>query len=144
MNDETEFKLIPIRTDKNTNFILFKVNLPPKITYTFLPVTLSDNEPKLGQTLISIGGEIENTVSVGRVVSLEMKDSIVGTSTIKYLSSIDTDVSAKDLVNGSPVLNLSGSVVGMKLGNDDLKSFTPVATLKKDIDFIIETIPKVQ
>ena len=141
MNDGMEFKLIPIGVDKKTNFILFKVNLPEKTSYPFVPVTLSDSEPKLGQTLVSLGGYETNSVSVGRVTSLDMKESGTGTSTVKFLSGINTDVSSKDLVDGSPVLNLSGEIVGVKLRNDELKTFTPISVLKKELTTLIELVP---
>jgi S1-C subfamily serine protease len=143
MSDGTEFKLIPIGVDKTTELILFKANLPEKTTYPFVPVTLSDSEPQLGQTLVSLGGDISNTVSVGRVTSLDMEESGTGTSTVKYLAGINTDVSSKDLVDGSPVLNLTGEVVGIKLGNNEVKTFTPVTLFKKEIATLLELVPPV-
>jgi S1-C subfamily serine protease len=143
MSDGTEVKLVPLGVDKKTNFILFKANLPEKTTYPFAPVSLADSEPKLGQTLISLGGETENAVSVGRVTSLDIKESGMGTSTVKYLASIVTDVATKDLVGGTPVLNLSGEVAGIKLGNNELRVFTPISVLKKELASLVET-PKAQ
>lgn len=169
MSDGVEFKLIPTGLDKKTNFILFKVNPAEvtedsfsassltaqvesgaqvaKVTnktadrqiYTFTPATLSDSEPKLGQTVVSIGGDISNAVSVGRVISLQVKDLITSITTTKYLAGIDTDVSERDLVVGSPILNLSGDIVGMKLSNDLSKSFTPISVLKKELPALMET-----
>ena len=144
MSDKVELVLTPIGIDKQTNFILFKAALQPEKAqdkspnYTFVPAVFGDNEPKLGQTLISLGGEVTNAVSVGRVVSLLLKDSSVGTTTVKYLASIETDVSSKDLVDGSPLFNLSGDVVGLKLLDDPLKSFTPISVLKKELSLLIE------
>ncbi len=143
MSDGAEFKLIPMGVDKKTNFILFKANLPLKTTYTFTPVTLSDSELKLGQTLISIGGQTANAVSVGRITFLQMKESGIGTTTTKMLSDIDTDVSTKDLVDGSPALNLSGEVVGMQLTDDGARSFTPISILKRELPILTEA-PKTQ
>ena len=154
MNDGTEIPVTPLGIDKQTNFILFKVNQTAKSadkspekspeknlekTTTFVPVTLGDSEPKLGQTLIGLGGDTTNAVSVGRVVSLQIKDLNVGTSTTKYIAGIDTDLSTKDLVDGSPVFNLSGDVVGVKLSLDALKSFTPISVLKKELPILTET-----
>jgi S1-C subfamily serine protease len=148
MNDGTEFTLIPQDVDKQTNFILFKSIIPEKTTentkissYVFTPATLSDQEPKLGQTLTSLGGEVNNSVSVGRVVSLDTKESGTGTSTVKYLSNINTDLPTTNLVDGSPVFNLSGEVVGVELASNNPKSFTPISVLKKELTILIE-IPK--
>ena len=137
-SDGTELTLTPYGADKQTNFILFKAVQPEKNPYTFVPAIFGDNEPKLGQTLTSLGGETNNSVSVGRVVSLEMKESGTGTSTVKYLVSINTDISSAGLVPGSPTFNLSGDVVGIKLSLDALKSFTPVSVLKKELGILLE------
>lgn len=133
LNDGTNIKIVPEGVEKQTNFILFKAELPEKSTLTFSPASLSSTEPKLGQTLISLGGDISNAVSVGRILSLDIKDTTVGSTTTKTLISIDTDVSSKDLVTGSPVFNLSGDIIGIKLTNDPLKSFTPISVLKREL-----------
>ncbi len=142
MSDGKEFDLKPLDPEKQTNFILFKVVIPEKTTYTFTPAKFSDVEPKLGQTLIGLGGSISNAVSVGRVTGLEIKDSIVGTTTVKYLASIESDLTSKDLVNGSPIFNLSGDVVGIKLSSDTSGDFTPTASLKKDFATLTAVPPK--
>lgn len=142
MSDGKEFPLIPMGVDKQTNFILFKANQGEKVndktSYPFSPAKFADADPKLGQTLIALGGDETNAVAVGRILSLEMKESGVGTSTIKYLSGITTDVSTKDLVDGSPAFNLSGDVVGFKLSSDSSKVFVPVSILKKEQTVLTE------
>ncbi len=148
MNDDKEFPLVPMGKDKQTNFILFKAGEANKTTdkpadktpYVFVPATFSDTEAKLGQTLIALGGDTSNSVAVGRVVALQMKDSTVGSTTTKSLISIDTDIISKDLIAGSPIFNLSGNVVGVKLSNDPAKSFTPISVLKKEMVTLIETV----
>ncbi|MCX6701612.1 MAG: S1C family serine protease [Candidatus Zambryskibacteria bacterium] len=150
MSDGVELTLTPQGIDKQTNVILFKAVQPEKTTgntipniYIFIPAVFSSTEPKLGQTLIGIGGETINAVSVGRVTSLDMKESGTGTSTVKYLVNINTDLSTSNLTDGSPVFNLSGDVVGVKLSLDASKSFTPVSVLKKEIVTLTE-VPKTQ
>lgn len=147
MHDGKEFPLIAMGVDKQTNFILFKANQGEKVTektsYQFYPVVLSDVDVKLGQTIIALGGIEDNAISVGRVLSLDMKETGYGTSTIKYLSGINTDVSTKDLIDGSPAFNLSGDVVGFKLSNDSSKVFVPVSILKKELN-VLNDLKKVQ
>ena len=156
MSDGTEFSLTPTGVDKQTNFILFKTIISDKPLdktasstpsikgdYVFVPATFGDVTPRLGQTIISVGGEEVSAVSVGRVVSLAMKDSSTGTTTTKYLASIDSDLSTKDLVDGSPAFNLSGDIVGVKLSLDASKSFTPISVLKKELTILQES-PKSQ
>ena len=141
MNDRVEFKLVPQGISKDTKFILFKVVIPEKAPpYTFIPASLSDTQPKLGQTLISLGGKDTNAVSVGRVTSLDMKESGTGTSTIKYLANISVDISTKDLVSGNPLFNLSGDIVGIKIGDDESKNFVPIALFKKELTVLQESV----
>ncbi len=133
-SDGSEFQLNPLGVDKQTNFIEFKVISSDKTkSYIFTATSFSDTEPKLGQTVIGLGGETENAVSVGRVVSLQTKNSNTSSSTAKTLIDIDTDLSTKDLVDGSPVFNLSGDIIGIKLSSDSARSFTPVSFLRKEI-----------
>ncbi|MEQ1500234.1 MAG: serine protease [Parcubacteria group bacterium] len=143
MSDGKEFKLVPTGVNKQTDFILFKAVLPEKDpkdkkVYVFEPVIFAENEPKLGQTIISIGGDDKNTVAVGRVVGLNMRDLGVGTTSTKFLSGIETDIVNRELVGGSPAFNLSGSLIGIKLSSDPSKVFVPISTLKKDIQTLLE------
>ena len=133
-NDGSEFQLNPLGVDKQTNFILFKVIPSDKSKgYTYMPASFADVEPKLGQTVIGLGGDTETSVSVGRVVLLETRNTGTGSTTTKSLVSIDTDLVSKDLISGSPIFNLSGDIVGIKLTSDQLKSFTPVSFLKREM-----------
>ncbi len=144
MSDGTVFELTPQNPELQTNFILFKPKLPEKTTYPFSPAVFSSVEPKLGQTVIGLGGDTTNAVGVGRVVSLSMKDSGVGTTTTKILANIETDLSSKDLVTGSPLFDLSGDLVGIELSLDPVKTFTPVAFLKKDLVTLTTPVTPVQ
>lgn len=138
LNDGTQVKLIPQGIDKQTNFVAFKPELAEDQKVSFTPASFSEVEPKLGQTFISMGGEISNAVSVGRSVSFNFKEVEVGTSTTKSLIGINTDVQSKDIVNGSPLLNLSGDIVGVKLSGDDLKTFTSIEILKRELPNLVE------
>jgi S1-C subfamily serine protease len=140
MSDGTTFTLMPINPEKKSDIILFKVNSSEKkadSTYIFAPAVLGDAEPKLGQTVVTVGGEEKNDIAVGRISSLETKN--IGTTTAKYVTSIDTDLIFKDIESGSPLLNLTGSVIGIKLSSDTTKSFTPIALLKKELQALSET-----
>ncbi len=162
MSDGTVFFLSPLGLDKTTNFILFKANQSVKLAenntdstgqnssqtaltaqtsktnYVFVPAIFSGEEAQLGQTVVALGGEVNNAVAVGRVTSLDMKSSGTGTTTTKYIVAINTDISAKDLTDGSPIFNLSGDIVGIKLSLDNSKSFTPISVLKKELGILIE------
>ncbi len=137
LSDGATMQLIPQGIDKQTNFIAFKVDPEDLQKISLTPATFSEAEPQLGQTFISLGGEVSNSISVGRTISLITKEKEVGTSTTKYISGINTDVSSKDIVDGSPLLNLSGDIAGIKLLNDDLKTFTVVSILRKELPELI-------
>ncbi len=141
MSDGVKIPLLAMGIDRQTNFILFKANEKlekDKTPYAFSPAKFSDADPKLGQTVISVGGSVSNAVAIGRTVSLIQKDSTVGTTTTKYLATVETDLSTKDLYTGSPLFNLSGDVIGMKISGEASKSFIPGALLKKDINTLSE------
>jgi S1-C subfamily serine protease len=132
--DGKQFTLAPIGIDGKTNSILFVANQTDKAKYDFIPAKFSSSEPQLGQTIISLGGSVTNSVSVGRIISLPIKESGVGTTTTKYISSIEADTSSNDVVLGSPLFDLSGYVIGMKLSDAYSKYFTPSLILKNEID----------
>lgn len=137
-SDNTEIPLEPILTDKKSQVGFFKAK--PVDKFTFVPVRLFTADLKLGQTIISVGGDRSNAISVGRVVSLNTKDvPAVGTSTpIKYVSSIVGDTAPEDGVAGAPVISLSGDVVGMSLSSfSSAKSYLPSALIKQEFDSIV-------
>jgi S1-C subfamily serine protease len=140
MNDGTEIALLPTGLEKKTNFMLFRPT-DAKLKYDFVPAALAAADLQLGQTVVSLGGDASNAVSVGRVISLAMKESGTGTSTIKYVASIETDVSSKDMVDGSPLFNLSGDIVGVKLSDSGSKIFVPDSVLKKELPALNDPTP---
>ena len=137
-SDGTEYKLTPIGVDKKTNSMFFKVNFLLNVKYLFYPAKISTTDLQLGQTVIGLGGDTKNTVAVGRVSSFVTKDSGVGTTTTKYVSGIETDVSTKDMTTGSPFFNLSGDLVGMKLSQGDSASFIPISIIYKELNTITQ------
>ena len=140
LSDGTNVTLTPLGVDKKTNTMLFKAIQPEKNQIVFTPATLAENDVKLGQSVIGLGGDESNAVSVGRVSSLNIKTLEItnSTSTTKYISGIETDISLRDIVFGSPLFNLSGDVVGMKISDNSSKYFTPVSLIKKDIVSLTE------
>ncbi len=140
MSDDTKIVLNATGIEKQTNFIMFKpvVVEADASKYVFTPASITDVEPKLGQTLISVGGNTTNTIAIGRALTLINKDLTVGTTTTKYLSTIDTDLPTKDLLSGSPLFNLSGDVVGMKPSSDSGKIFVSAVVLKREIASLTE------
>ena len=141
LGDGSEVSLTPTGIDKKTNFIIFKFSDPLSTSTknALAVINFSNTDPKLGQTVISLGGYGSNVSSVGRITSLDIKDETVGTTTSKVLVNISTDVSIKDLVSGSPLLNLSGEIIGIKLFDDSSKLFTPTKILQTELETLKDT-----
>lgn len=140
LSDETKINILATGIEKQTNFIMFRpvVVEGEKNNIVYTPATISNTEPKLGQTLISVGGNSTNTIAIGRALALNSRDLTVGTTTSKYLSTIDTDLPTKDLLSGSPLFNLSGDVVGMKPAGDSGKIFVSAVVLNREISSLTE------
>lgn len=139
MSDGTEIPLVPIVVEKKSQVGFFKTKLATSTNYAFTVVNLITSDIKLGQTIIAIGGDTINAVSVGRVVSLNMKDlPAIGTTTPdKYVSSIEADVVPADLVSSAPIVSLSGDVAGISLSSfSSSKTYLPAALIKQEADTI--------
>jgi len=136
-SDGAEWKLVPLNATSTTDVSLFfKVNLPMTTTYAFSPVVLANADLQLGQTVVGLGGETNNAVAVGRVISLDMKNSAVGATTTKYIAAVETDTSFKNILDGSPFFDLSGNLVGLKLSQTGSGVFTPIALISKELNVV--------
>lgn len=77
-----------------------------------LPATLGNSDQlKLGQTVISLGGETDNAVATGIIANLERKDAPLQT-----VEAITTDREAASTLSGTVLMNLSGDIIGMNAG----------------------------
>lgn len=75
-----------------------------------VPVTFGDpGTLKLGQTLITIGGESQNVIAIGTLASLIMGSD--GVTPVR----LDLSVEEKEKSVGAPVVTLQGNVVGMRV-----------------------------
>ena len=102
--------------------------------------TLDSEDVKLGQSVILIGGQSQNSVSVGIVSSLGQKSSgpeststDLSTASDFPVSYIKTNFPQSNLLAGSPIFNLSGDLVGIKTAipsNDLTNLFAPVSYVK--------------
>ncbi len=133
--------LNPVGVDKSTMFLLFVPLKQSTTTSQFVPATLASADAQLGQTVIMLGGDTTNAVAVGRVVSLATKNGTVGSTTAPYISAVLTDVSTKDAVIGSPLINLSGEIFGFEPADGMSKSFTSVTVLKRELPTLVQSIP---
>jgi S1-C subfamily serine protease len=91
------------------------------------PATISTASPVLGQSVITFDGEERNTAITGRITALD-------TSTGGEVNLIRTDISGGQKVVGSPLVNLSGEVVGIRIGSESgSHAFVPALPLRKEL-----------
>lgn len=114
-------------TGSETNdFIVLKIQgeNPNKFT----PATFGDsNNLKLAQSVISLSGLRQTSVTTGEIESLS-KDAQGA------LVSINTSVNSQNVLTGSILLNLQGDVVGFRTSvSEDRTIFMPINVLKTQI-----------
>jgi len=108
------------------SLVLLKLDAADPHLRTISAADLSPVNAKLGQTVIALQGREKNSISVGRVVSVDANTGVAL-----------TDISSASETEGSPLLNLSGEIVGLKTSNSDLTlpsgGYTAVSALAKFI-----------
>lgn len=119
--------------DAKNGMVFMKVTLPNKTDqkYTFYPAVFGDSDKlKIGQTIVAISGRETNAVSIGRVFQLTFSED-----KLKILN-ISSDIEFKRTSPGSPVINLSGEVVGLEspVAEGETKhSYIPINNIKSAI-----------
>ena len=110
--------------DDINNLVTFQIK-PDSTHSSFSAITLSKNDLKLGQSAIAVEGKDKNTVGIGRATALNT-------------STVVTDIGPVGEIQGSPLLNLSGELVGLKSSNIDLTLlpgvYTSLGPIKKAIE----------
>ena len=105
--------------------------------HTFYPIKLGDSlKLKLGQTVISISGRESNSISIGRVKQLYTGEG-------KSLISIETDIPISRNIFGSPIMNLSGEVVGLEIPQtegDINYAYMPITKITKTLPSVLEKL----
>ena len=114
----------------NTNSLVFIKTTPPKNEpkYVFYPVTFGNSDGlKIGQTMVAISGKDSNAISIGRARQLLLSDDK------KTVTNILSDISVSRPFPGSPIVNLSGEVVGLEkqaVELDTTYSYLPINIVK--------------
>lgn len=141
--DGSEYPITPIES-KNTRqyeVVLFKPVLQEGSAETFTPVTFANTASlKLGQSVIAISGTDAPLVTMGIIQSLH--DQPIGTSTEKMLEYITTTIDPK-ISAGSPLMNLTGDIVGLKITLNEYSSsgvYLPSSKLREYIDLVTSTL----
>jgi hypothetical protein len=117
-----EFPLTIVRNEVEEKFATLSISVesetPNPNNFTPATFTNSDNM-RLGQSVISLSGEIKNSVSTGIINSLETDDA-------GKVSHLITSVNAPSVLIGSIILNLQGEIAGIKIEDQSgLTSFVP-------------------
>lgn len=101
-----------IGTDEESGIALFSAALPTGVPLDVMPAEFGDaDKMKLGQTVISLGGEKDNAVATGIIANLAQKET-----PDKTVTAIYTDRDAASALSGTVLVNLTGEVVGINAG----------------------------
>ena len=140
------------KNEKSSGFLSIEKPEDAEDEIIFFPVAFSNADTfKLGQTVISITGEERTDVAIG-IISGLIEDEIeidlpaqtknteetAGMSesepkTIKVLSIIKTNIGEKDVIVGSPLIDMFGEIVGISTTNSFIGKtalFKPVADIE--------------
>lgn len=136
LSDGSVFKLAIIGSDGTAGIAVLKaVPDASGALKSFTPAPLGDSDGlKLGQTVVSVGGESR---SVGEgIISNFLRESggESGATTTPAVAQkillIRTDVAPVVESAGAALADLSGDVVGLKLGEPGSNSYAPIRSLK--------------
>lgn len=101
-----------IGTDEENGISLFSATPPAGASLDVTPAEFGDaDKMKLGQTVISLGGEKDNSVATGIVANLARKET-----PDQSVTAIYTDRDAASALSGTVLVNLTGEVVGINAG----------------------------
>lgn len=114
---------IGIKDDEGLTF--FKIVKDAKQDLSATPAIISTGTVQLGQSAIALDGEEKNTVSIGRIVSVDQNKQDENEIRI-----FNTDIPGTSKIYGAPALNLSGEIIGLRVTLEGTsKSFISNAVL---------------
>jgi len=151
-------KLLGIDEDGLVTVLQINPGPDQKDLPSFTPVVLGDSDKlMLGQSVIAVGGKKRNSIALGIVSSLIIKDeevlasagSLFGKDTVvKRIQKIETDIDGRGPSSGGILLNLSGEVVGINLsngaGSEDGNSYTGINLAKIKSSSVLEGLKAVK
>lgn len=106
-------RVVSRSTDQNLAIFKLTSNKPEDV---YIPIPLSQKDPRLGQTIVAFEGKTDKAVAVGRVSSL-----ITNTEgDTKSIKSVSTDIPSRGETAGGPLVSLSGELMGIKSSAVDL------------------------
>lgn len=150
--DDTNFAVLKVTTPYVVNVVVEKEKTDGLATTTnsnkkdeqviFLPATfIGMSSAKLGQSVLTFGGEGGNTVSVGIISSIRRANSAstnddVATSSLDLISAFDyflTDINIDKKNAGGPMVNMKGEVLGINIISDDGSIISVSSSTIKDV-----------
>jgi putative serine protease PepD len=105
------YKATVVGTDPSTDLAVLKVDAPSSVLH---PLTLGDSSKvQVGQTVVAIGSPfgLEGTITAGIVSALHR--DITAPNNYTITDSIQTDAAINHGNSGGPLLDLSGTVIGV-------------------------------
>lgn len=116
--------------DEKSNFALLK--LKDGKTGLEKAEFADSNTLQLAQSVISLSGSTDNSVSTGIINKLDSFDKSENENTWKEITNIYTSVDPNNVLVGSVLLNLQGKIVGVKTFDSLIAktTFTPSNVLK--------------
>jgi S1-C subfamily serine protease len=110
LSDQSQFYATPLDTDRSDDIALIKINLKKKVS----SLRLGDSDRvQVGQKVLAIGNPfgLEGTLTVGVVSSIGR--GIDGENEQRLEGMIQTDAAINGGNSGGPLLDSSGSVIGI-------------------------------
>lgn len=124
--------------DLDSGFTFLKIGKTASDNYKFYPASFGNSSTlRLGQTVIAVYGKDRNMVSIGRVSDIKKDES--GT-----IGSIGTDIKFIKQNLGSPIINLSGDVLGIEksVDGDFFNSYIPIANIQNIMKTAVSELSK--
>jgi len=120
-----EFPLIVTKKEEEQIFATLSIDSESENPINFSPAVLTNSSDlKLGQSVISLSGQSQNSVSTGIINFLEKSEE-------DQLLHIQSSVNAENVLIGSIILNLKGEIAGIKVEDQSgLTSFIPSNILR--------------
>ncbi|GEM_PF-1085403 len=132
-NQGEEFNLELVYTDPAQRFVVLK---PKDSELGFGPIRIGNsNDLSIGESVVALGGVSSLVVTKGIVSSLNTKSGIVNLETEGDISEplvtlINTSVDSTKVITGSALIDIEGSVIGIRTGREGSQvSFSSSASL---------------
>jgi len=110
LSDGATHPMTKLGTNDDEGVTFFKIVKDAKQSISAVPAIISTGNVQLGQSAITLAGEEKNSVSIGRIVSIDQNSQ-----NPKEIRTINTDISGNPKIFGAPALNLSGEIIGLRV-----------------------------